>query len=243
MPTGPYAAEIQSGIARLDEVLQVDLRKSGRNTSVFRMSEAGKCGRQLAYKLLGYPKASESDQLHAIWAAGHVFEQLALAGMRVAGLPVYGAQDELSGDNPPMLGHHDGRTVIDGVESVLEVKSANDARFGRMVAQGVAISDPDYYTQMQIYMHHNSLNQAFYVAVNKNNSDVYTELVDFDPDFTNALLDRLRRVWQITRDQELPEPEYHKSSQECRRCPFEPLCPGLSLPPRNGTGDLLIVSR
>jgi hypothetical protein len=236
IPTGPYAAAILDGIARIDATLAVDLTKRRRDESVIRMSDAGKCARQIGYKLLGYRAESFSPQLLAIFAAGHVFEQLAVAGMRMAGLPVFAAQHESRSDDPPQLGHHDGRTVIDGVASLLEVKSANADRFAAMVSKGVGVSDPDYLVQMQTYMHHEHLPQAFYVAVNKNTSDVYTELVPYDAAMAEAIVARLRHIWAVTRTGALPDPEFNKASRTCRSCQFAPLCPG-----KAGKGNQIIV--
>ncbi len=231
MPTGPHAAEILAGIAHIDDVLSVDLRRSGRDKTAIRMSESGDCARRIGYNLLGYAAEPHAERLLGIFAAGHFFEQLVLAGMRTAGLQVVshtpdGQQFEAVGFDPPMIGHFDGRVLINDVISLVEIKSANTSRFSTMVAKGVGRSDPKYYAQMQSYMHHDSLEQAFYVAINKDNSDVYTEVVPYDSEFMDVLLIRLRLIWSITRQGLLPEPEFPKASYTCQSCPFTGHCPG-----------------
>lgn len=231
MPTGPYAVDIAAGIARIDDVLTVDLRKRGRDRSVIRMSEAGDCARRIGYNLLGYPVEPHSERLLGIFAAGHFFEQLLLAGMTAAGMEVTallpdGSQFEVLSDDPPMTGHFDGRVRLDGVRSLLEAKSANTSRFMEIVSHGIARSNPKYNAQAQLYMLHDDLPQAFFAVINKDTSDIYTEIVPFDSEYADALLARLRQIWALTRAGALPDPEYPKASWTCRSCPFDPLCPG-----------------
>lgn len=237
MASGPYAVEIARGIARINEVLTVDLRKVARGSGL-RMSEIGYCARRTGYKILGGSVPAASDQLEAIFAAGHLFEQLLLAGMRAAGLAVDSGQTRVESLDPPLVGHIDGRVVftfdpIDGsdvlygVPTLVEAKSANDNRFLEMVRKGVRLSNPDYYAQMQVYMHYGAMPQAFYLAINKNNSDVYTECIPYNEEFALYLADKARTIWLSTQAGVLPSPEYRKSSGVCRQCPFNPICPGL----------------
>lgn len=76
------------------------------------------------------------------------------------------------------------RVYEDNPEKVLllEIKSANDKRFNELVKlQDYQGWSKTYQWQIQCYMGIFNLDQALVVVVNKNNSKIYSEIVDFIP--------------------------------------------------------------
>ena len=99
-------------------------------------------------------------------------------------------------------GHLDG--VLRGLAGevvealVSEQKTHNDRSFKDVRAKGVENSKPEHHAQMQVYMHLMSLSFAPYQAVNKNDDDLYFEIVEYDAAFAERLLAKAEKI--ITSD-------------------------------------------
>ncbi len=237
MPVGPYADEILGGFDQIAATVSVPVEPLHRPIEAqthIRLSEIGYCARRIGYKLLRTVEKRKSRGTGLTFATGNFFEALVLESLRLAGLTVVthqpdsGAQVEVTIADTPVVGHLDATAILDerapdpwvGVNALVEVKSANDRRFREMVKQGVRASDPVYFAQMQSYMDGQGLPVALYVAVSKATPDVYTEIVPADPIVQAALRQKARLVWNTTRAGELPPPDYHRTSVDCKWCPF-----------------------
>ena len=77
---------------------------------------------------------------------------------------------------------------------VLEFKTHAAKSFADLVAKKVRESKPQHFAQMQVYMHLAGLTRAMYLAVNKDDDDLYVERVEADPAFAEKLLEKARRV-------------------------------------------------
>src|SRR5699024_7663652 len=60
-------------------------------------------------------------------------------------------------------------------------KNHNEKSFKHLSANGVQMSKMQHYVQMQIYMDAYSLDWGLYLAVNKNDDQLYSELIQLDP--------------------------------------------------------------
>lgn len=96
-------------------------------------------------------------------------------------------------------GHFGGST--DGVATGLmdealacEMKTFNIKRFTELKAKGVHTSNPKHYKQAQVYMRGLDLKKCLYLAVCKNDDELYLELIDYDPDTANHMLARAESV-------------------------------------------------
>lgn len=103
-----------------------------------------------------------------------------------------------------------------------EFKTHNDKSFKKLLKEGVQKAKPEHYAQMQVYMYGRSLPAAMYFAINKNDDDLYTEIVEYDPIFAAALYDK---ALKIIRAQE-PPPRINESSAwyECQWCDYNVVC-------------------
>ena len=78
----------------------------------------------------------------------------------------------------------------------LEFKTHNDKSFKNLTAKGVLSSKPVHYIQMQIYMHYMGLPWCLYLAVNKNDDEIYDEVVHYKREVAEFHIDRARQVVQ-----------------------------------------------
>ncbi|QIG68930.1 putative exonuclease RecB type protein [Rhizobium phage RHph_Y55] len=109
-----------------------------------------------------------------------------------------------------------------GTEFLLEFKTHNTKSFCKLVAEGVKAAKPIHWAQMQIYMHKKGLGFAVYVAVNKNDDDLWIEVVEYDPAEGPKLLERAARV--IHARTLPPRVGKHPSWHECKFCDYAKQC-------------------
>lgn len=142
--------------------------------------------------------------------------------------PQTGEQFEVKACNGHFGGHLDG--VAKGVPEspktpcVLEFKTHNDKSWRAVASKGVEVAKLQHYIQMQIYMHLMGLERALYMAVNKNDDDIYTEWVHAKSDVAE---------WWINKAQTLidsPEPPAKAADSmdafPCKLCNFKEHCHG-----------------
>jgi len=111
---------------------------------------------------------------------------------------------------------------------VVEMKTHNDKSFKDLKAKGVEKAKPQHYAQIQLYMLGTGVDRALYLAVNKNDDELYSERVRFDGDYANKLLERLKRIVTLDR---IAEP-CSGASLEWYLCKF---CPAYDMCHRNAT--------
>lgn len=124
-------------------------------------------------------------------------------------------------------GHMDG--IIEGglpeapkKKHVAEFKTHNDKSFKELLKLGVKEAKPMHYAQMQCYMLGEGTDRALYMAVNKNDDELYTERVRLDKDFAERMI---RRGQEIAIEPFMPlglsdDPTFYK----CKMCPCHEFC-------------------
>ncbi|WP_421717471.1 PD-(D/E)XK nuclease family protein [Algiphilus sp.] len=112
---------------------------------------------------------------------------------------------------------------------VLEYKTHNAKQFARLQKEGVAKSHPKHYAQCQIYMHHgrdpvdgNPVHRAFYLAVCKDDDQLYAERIHYDPAFAMKLEARAERI--IYAQQPPARISDNPTWWECKFCPYYQVC-------------------
>jgi CRISPR/Cas system-associated exonuclease Cas4 (RecB family) len=106
--------------------------------------------------------------------------------------------------------------------AILEVKTHSAKSFTELRKLGVAESKPQHYAQMQSYMGLLHLERAMYLAVNKDNDELYTEWVHFDEDAFKQMQARARSIIDAkTPPAKLSEDPAH---WQCKGCSFFDLC-------------------
>jgi hypothetical protein len=136
-------------------------------------------------------------------------------------------------------GHHAGSTdgkaripldvmgVFDGLEKGkwfgLEFKTYNTKSFGYLTDKDtVEAAKPEHYSQMQEYMHYMGLDRCLYIAVNKNDDDVYEEVVLYSE---RAAVAAIQRAGRSIAARQLPKRISNRSTEFiCKFCDYKGPC-------------------
>jgi hypothetical protein len=114
---------------------------------------------------------------------------------------------------------------------VVEAKTHNDKSFRDLVSKGVQKSKPQHWAQMIVYMGLTGMERALYIAKNKNDDELYTERVHFDPIEFAQIKARAERVISAK------EPPLRVSEDPswyvCKMCHFAEQCHGTKAPEVN----------
>lgn len=204
------------------------------------------CGRALAYR---YHRAEKREreskiskgelQRHA--EAGHWTEAMTAGWLRLAGFHVlteredgsqYGwkaAWDRETGQ-ARMAGEVDGviLAVPPGIKlatpAIWESKKATDKKWSKFSKDGVAVADPKYYGQLQANMAHMEIGQTLFSMLNLDNMKFYFEVVTFDAEAAQRLIDRGVQVMQSSDPEEMPRIARSEDDWRCKFCDYHHLC-------------------
>ncbi len=195
-----------------------------------------KCGREIWYKFRwAFPGQPHKAQLLRLFGRGHREEVEIIKLLREAGVTVYAAGE--SGELKDSLrisdvdGHFGGTPDAVGVgvpdcppelPVLLEFKTYNDKRFQELKADGVMTSAWEYFIQMQIYMEKHKLTCALFIAANKNDDELYFEIVHANAPQAQQYIDRARLLIYA----EEPPPRIADSIARfpCKFCDFKHIC-------------------
>jgi hypothetical protein len=204
------------------------------------------CGRALQYEYMAAGSGESSNlsgQILRIFAAGHLFEELAVRWLRLAGFELLtedanGEQFGFKALEGRIAGHVDG--VIRSAPSHLgidcpalwEAKSMNNRSWKETVKKGVVLSKPLYAAQVALYQAYMepvfsgiSQNPCLFTAINKDTSEIYHELIPFDGALAQRMSDKAVNIIRATESKELlPRSFSSKEWFECKTCPYQQKC-------------------
>ncbi|MBY7649847.1 MAG: hypothetical protein C4617_05105 [Candidatus Liberibacter europaeus] len=197
------------------------------------------CSRKLQYHLTQTPKDKEySSRTLRIFDAGHSFETLGIKWMRLAGFELLteddsGRQFGFSQANGAIKGHIDGiiKSAPIGIDlscpCLWECKSMNNKSWYDTKIKGVVVSKPIYASQIALYQAYMGLHEhpALFMAINKDTSELYFELVPFDCATAQELTNKAVNIIEDTQSGHLSpkvseDPEYF----HCRFCEYKQRC-------------------
>lgn len=189
------------------------------------------CSRSLWMSFRWCHRATHSGRMIRLFNRGHLEEARFVALLEMIGCTVYqvdenGKQYKISDHN----GHYGGS--LDGVVwgcpdipekyIISEFKTHNDKSFKKLLESGVREVKPEHYAQMQQYMGKNELEFALYLAVNKNDDDIYGEIIPFDK---STFRSDLIRACTIINDPSPPDRIYNGPGfYKCRFCDHYSIC-------------------
>ena len=233
----PLGARING---RINAALEAE-RERQRPRDYLGASRIGEpCARRLVYEVTHTPPDPGKDfegRVLRIFAAGHVFEDLAIRWLRQAGFDLRtqtqaGGQFGFETAGGRIRGHVDG-VIVDGPEIGLtwpvlwEHKALKASSWSDTAKKGVQLSKPVYFGQMQIYMAYMGLGSALFTALNKDTCELYHEHVPFDPAAAQALSDKAVAVLRAADAGDLlPRIATSPDFFLCRFCPFATRCWG-----------------
>lgn len=217
-----------------------------RHRSYLGMSQMGnECDRALwmAFRWAHEPEKLDGRKLR-LFETGHREEARMLDDLERAGVLVYRVDPDteeqwaVSALGGHFRGHMDGQGFrfeeAPTTLHVLEFKTHNEKSFKALLKDGVQKSKPGHYAQMQLYMHYSHLDRAFYMAVNKNTDELYTERVHYDA--PEALRHEARAkaiIEAVEPPSRLHEDPTAKMAWVCNYCPAFAQCHGGQFAPRN----------
>jgi hypothetical protein len=205
------------------------------------------CERALQFEYAQAPKDDGRDfngQTLRIFAAGHLFEDMAIRWLRLAGFDLYttkgnrpgGEQFGFSVADGRIRGHVDGiindGPTLPGYPALWECKSMNARSWRDTVKRGLAASKPVYAAQIAVYQAYMepsvpgiSSNPALFTAINKDTAELHHELVTFDGGLAQRMSDKAVRIIQATEAGELlPRIAQSADFFECKFCAWSDRC-------------------
>lgn len=206
------------------------------------------CDRALQYEYLQAPVdpgRELSGTTLRIFEVGHVFEDLAIRWLRLAGFELHtetsqGKQYGFVAAGGLIQGHVDGILAAGpeslglGYPALWECKSLNNKSWKDTVKRGVSLSKPVYASQIALYQAYMepqvpgiSRNPALFTAINKDTAELYFEQVPFNGELAQRASDRGVRILQACDAHELlPRPANDPTHYECKFCAWQDRCWG-----------------
>jgi hypothetical protein len=162
---------------------------------------------------------------------GHLEEPRFIALLKMIGCQVWNKDDQGKQFKISDHGGHFGGS-IDGVgvgipdepetPMLLEFKTHSDKNFGKVSNEGVRSAKFEHFVQMISYMGGYQLTKGLYLAVNKDNDDLYGEIVGFDQEQYNRFNDRALRI--ITSEDPPAKINESPGWYTCKFCDFRGVC-------------------
>lgn len=195
----------------------------------------GDCDASVAYSLRGFPDDPTPGRLTRIFRDGHAIEDMVLAELRkhwpyaIFSKDHNGRQYSFSLYGGHVRGNVDGK-IADPDDNImlLEVKSSNDDKFKSLTKRGVKETQSGHYRQMMLYMGGIGLKRALYFTYNKNTSEHYAEVVEFDEVVFQGLLGKAEAIM----DNQASKISEDQTGMACRFCRKSQTCAGKVAPVR-----------
>lgn len=201
----------------------------------------GECGRAIWYGFRWASKPKFPGRILRLFNRGHLEEARFIAALLTIGVKVYqqdenGKQFRISDFGGHFGGSGDGVAI--GIPDLpadmpclLEFKTHSEKSFVKVVKDGVRSAKFEHYVQMNVYMRKMHLTIALYGAVNKNNDELYFELVPLNSEVADEFIDRGK---QIVSMKEAPVRISESPGWfTCNFCDFKSICHLKKEPERN----------
>ena len=156
------------------------------------------CARYLWYSFRWCFKDVITSQKQRIFDRGHLEEGRVFADIEKH-FNIVNKEYEFVDHTGHVKGHCDGVIIdcsIDGeiTDVLLEIKTMKNSKYNELVKKGMKAAHPVYWGQVHSYMREMELETALFIVTNKDNEERYYEVVSFDPDLAEYLLDRAQSI-------------------------------------------------
>jgi hypothetical protein len=165
-------------------------------------------------------------RIRRLFRRGHEEEKNFISDLEMIGVKFENHQEYI--DFGGHVGGSTDGTINSGVPGaertrhVAEFKTHSEKSFSDLQKKGVLESKPMHWAQMQLYMLGTRIDRALYVAVCKNDDQLYTERVNFDKEAAEKLLQRGKR---LAKSERMPEPiSTDPSWYQCKFCAAHSFC-------------------
>tara|TARA_R110001606_G_scaffold6667_1_gene29900 strand:+ start:2875 stop:3882 length:1008 start_codon:yes stop_codon:yes gene_type:complete len=187
------------------------------------------CERYLWYMFRWTFKENFPGRIRRLFRRGHNEEHTIVSDLRKIGIDI---RDVGNNQARVEFGSHVSGS-IDGViksgvpgheteQFIAEFKTHNQKSFDGVARKGVQVSKPAHYAQMQVYMLGKKIHKSLYIAINKNNDEMYTEIVEFDKECAERLL--RKGEWISLADEAPPRISKDPTWFACKFCPAKHIC-------------------
>lgn len=195
-------------------------------------SEIGeKCDRRLVYSFRWMHREKFSGRMHRLFNRGHKEEDRIVEWLRATAAQVWAETPEGKQYRIKSDGHFGGS--LDGIAQLpdayelpfpflTEFKTHNQKSFDKLVKDGVKTSKPKHFAQMCVYGDDYGFPYALYFAINKNDDDIYVEVVDLDFDYAKKL--RAKSAAIITAPKLPHKIAGSAAFVDCKFCPMVGIC-------------------
>ncbi len=190
------------------------------------------CARKIWYSFRWFKNINFNSRLLRLFNRGHLEEARFVAMLMVAGVDVRyeseeGGQFKISNKNSHFEGSCDGIAYkvpdLDSDEPcLLEYKTMNANEFEKLLKSGVKQFKNEHYVQMQVYMHKLKLKYALYLAVNKNDDEIYAEIIEHDATYSKFYIERGELI--ILKDTPPNKMSNSPGWYACKFCDYHAIC-------------------
>ena len=189
------------------------------------------CPREIWYSFRWAAQVQWSGRMLRLFDRGQREEVTLVSLLRAIGCEVWdhtphGDQYRVSFADGYIGGSVDG--IAKGIPNdpdtpyLLEFKTHNDKSFQELKKKGMIESKPAHHAQMQLYMKGLNLRDGLYVAVNKNDDELYTEHVAYDESVAREYLDRGLDI--VESRVPLPKISNRPDWYQCKWCHYSGQC-------------------
>lgn len=199
------------------------------------------CERYLWNSFRWLKREAFSGRMLRLFQRGHFEEPKFISRLRRIGFEIFdldgdGNQFRISGHGGHYGGSLDSVAIAPvryGIEDrlLVEFKTHNDKSFVKLKKEGVRKSKPRHYKQMCSYGQAYGLKYALYVAINKNNDELYFEIVALDWNEGTNLYAKAGRI--IFSHEPTAKIAQSIAYFECKTCVFGAICHTGATPDKN----------
>jgi hypothetical protein len=199
------------------------------------------CERALWFSFRWATRAHHSGRLLRLFDRGQMEETRFASALRSIGVKVMTVDPDTGAQwvCRARSGHFGGSAdaVIYGAPeapeewAICEMKTHSAKSFADLVKKGVTEAKPLHHAQMTVYGHLLGIDQALYLAVNKNDDDLYAEWIKIDPAEGDRLVAKAERI--VSSPTPLSKISRDPSWFVCRFCDHKDVCHGGALPERH----------
>lgn len=209
-----------------------DKRKSEHRPHLGGSQIGNPCARALWYQFRWMDRPVFEGRQLRLFETGDREEDRVVANLRAVGVTVWDRDPETGRQiRFEACGGHFALS-LDGVAEnlpdapktphTLEFKTMNDKNFRAMQKDGVEKSKPVYYAQCQIGMHLAGLDRCAFIAVNKNDDNIYMERIKYDPAMGLQLVAKANEI--VSSDKPPAKLNADPSFYLCKWCDFRHVC-------------------
>ena len=178
------------------------------------------------------PWDMHSGRVLRLFERGQREEEVIVRNLRAIGVEIHHTCLDRDGQVRVDFGNHVAGSVDGIIEKgvpeapkarhIAEFKTHSLKSFRDLQKNGVRESKWMHWCQMQVYMLGTGIDRALYVAVCKDNDEMYAERVRFDVEWAQRIVDRAHRI--VSSEEIPPRISKDPSWFECKMCPAHEFC-------------------